>query len=244
MMLAHQTALGVAAYIAPAQSQRVVAGRPAWEFFGVELSDHVHQHEAQKIRVLNGGHQVLANVAELLVIETISDAMANPLIHAMFRKIQIEEIIPHISPLSGKPVADYLNLIDARFANAAIIDTVRRVAFNGSARHVGFILPSLRDGLATGLPIEGLALVEAAWARMCQGTRDDGSLIKPNDPTWDMLSKNRDCRPKNTVGLACDAAYYGDLATEPRFVTASETWLTAFYKNGVEATIGRYIDAK
>ena len=37
---------------------------------------------------------------------------------------------------------------------------------------------------------------------------------------------------------------YGDLATELRFVTAFETWLNAFYKNGVEATIGRYINAK
>ena len=220
------------------------AGRPAWELVGVEFSDHVHQHEAQKIRVLNGGHQVLANVAELLGLETISDAMANPLIHAMFRKIQTEEIIPHIEPLSGKPVADYLDLIDARFANRAIIDTVRRVAFDGSARHVGFILPSLRDGLATGLPIEGLALVEAAWARMCQGTRDDGSLIKANDPTWDMLSKTAIAAQKTPSAWLAMHHIYGDLATEPRFVTAFETWLTAFYKNGVEATIGRYINAK
>ena len=70
---------------------------------------------------------------------------------------------------------EYLDLIDRRFSNDAIIDTVRRVAFDGSARHAGFILPSIRDGLATGKSVEGLALVEAAWARMCEGTRENGS---------------------------------------------------------------------
>jgi len=192
--------------------------------------------------MLNGGHQVLANVAELLGIKNISDAMANPLIHAMFRKIQTEEIIPHIEPLSGKPVAEYLDLIDARFANTAIIDTVRRVAFHGSARHVGFILPSLRDGLASGKPIEGLALVEAAWARMCRGTRDDGSLIKANDPTWDLLLETAIAAQQTPSAWLAMHHIYGDLATEQRFVSAFEKWLKAFYKNGVEATIGRYLE--
>ena len=106
------------------------AGRPDWNFVGAEFSAHVHQHEARKIRVLNGGHQILANVAEIVGVESIADAMADPLIHALFRKVQTEEIIPHVKPLSGSPVMEYLDLIDRRFSNDAIIDTVRRVAFD------------------------------------------------------------------------------------------------------------------
>ena len=45
-------------------------GRPPWEKVGVQFSDNVHGYEDQKIRILNGGHQILANVAELLNIET------------------------------------------------------------------------------------------------------------------------------------------------------------------------------
>ena len=46
------------------------AGRPQWDQVGGQLSTSVHEFEAQKIRILNGGHQVIANVAEVLGVET------------------------------------------------------------------------------------------------------------------------------------------------------------------------------
>lgn len=217
------------------------AGRPDWNLVGAEFSAHVHQHEARKIRVLNGGHQILANVAEIVGVESIADAMADPLIHALFRKVQTEEIIPHVKPLSGSPVMEYLDLIDRRFSNDAIIDTVRRVAFDGSARHAGFILPSIRDGLATGKSVEGLALVEAAWARMCEGTRENGSRIEANDPVWDMLTATA-MAARETPAVWLDMQQiYGDLATQERFAMAFEKWLVSMYRNGVEATIRQYL---
>ena len=220
------------------------AGRPDWDLVGAEFSAHVHQHEARKIRVLNGGHQILANVAEIVGLESIAEAMATPLIHALFRKVQTEEIIPHVKPLSGSPVIDYLDLIDRRFSNDAIIDTVRRVAFDGSARHAAFILPSIHDGLATGVSVEGLALVEAAWARMCEGTREDGSHIEANDPLWDMLTATAGAaRQTPTVWLDMPQIY-GDLARYERFAAAFEKWLASIYQNGIEATIRHYIDQK
>jgi mannitol 2-dehydrogenase len=167
--------------------------------------------------------------------------MADPLIHALFRKVQTEEIIPHVKPLSGSPVMEYLDLIDRRFSNDAIIDTVRRVAFDGSARHAGFILPSIRDGLATGKSVEGLALVEAAWARMCEGTRENGSRIEANDPVWDMLTATA-MAARETPAVWLDMQQiYGDLATQERFAMAFEKWLVSMYRNGVEATIRQYL---
>ena len=42
----------------------------------------------KKIRILNGGHQILANVAELLSIETVRDAMKNEMIVKLLEKIE------------------------------------------------------------------------------------------------------------------------------------------------------------
>lgn len=218
------------------------AGRPDWSLVGAEFSDHVHQYEARKIRVLNGGHQVLANVAEILGVENISDAMAHPLIHAMFRKVLTDEIIPHVDPLPDSPVLEYLDLIDRRFANDAIIDTVRRVAFDGSARHVGFIIPTIRDGLASGHPIEGLALVEALWARMCEGTRENGSQIEANDPIWDMLTDKAAAARQNPSVWLKMQQIYGDLGQHARFADAFTKWLKHIYENGVESTIQLYLE--
>jgi len=63
----------------------------------------------------------------------------------------------------------YSDVIAQRFANPAIRDTVRRVAFDGASRHTGFVLPMVRERLAAGASVDGLALVEALWARMCAG---------------------------------------------------------------------------
>ena len=153
------------------------AGRPLWEDVGATLTPDVHAYEAMKLRILNGGHQLLANAGELLSVETIAGCMQDPDISAFFERVQIREILPYVQSVPGTSTDDYLALLQRRFANPKIHDTTRRVAFDGSSRHPGFLLPSLNDGLANGTAIEGLALAEALWARMCAGTREDGSDI-------------------------------------------------------------------
>ncbi|CAN0605643.1 unnamed protein product, partial [Ectocarpus sp. 12 AP-2014] len=158
------------------------AGRPAWEKVGATLTHDVHAFEAMKLRMLNAGHQVLANAGEILGLETIADCMADPTIRGFFEKVQTEEILPFVEPVPGMSPRDYLELITQRFANPSIKDTTRRVAFDGFSRHTGFVLPTVRDALQAGADVTGLALVEALWARMCFGTREDGSTIDANDP--------------------------------------------------------------
>ncbi len=41
-----------------------------------------------KIRILNGGHQIVSNVGELLSEEFISDCMSNSLIRGFFVKLR------------------------------------------------------------------------------------------------------------------------------------------------------------
>lgn len=219
------------------------AGRPDWDKVGATFSDNVHGYEAQKIRILNAGHQVIAAVAEVMGLTTISETMAHPLIHSMFRRIAETEILPHVTPVPGMTPAQYLDLIDRRFANPAIVDTVRRVAFDGSSRQTGMVLPTVRDGLKAGVSVQGLALVQAAWARMCQGTRDDGSEIEPNDPFWSYLTGVANEARTNPRRWLDMRQYYGDLADAPAFADAFEHWLTLIYRDGMAAAVTRYVEA-
>ncbi|SMH40287.1 mannitol dehydrogenase family protein [Maritimibacter sp. HL-12] len=219
------------------------AGRPDWDKAGAQFSDNVHGYEAQKIRILNAGHQVIVNAAELLGIETISAAMAHPLVHALFRKVQMEEIVPHVVPVPGMTPEQYVDLIDRRFSNPAIVDTVRRVAFDGSSRHPGFVLPTVRDALAAGKPVEGLALVEASWARMCAGSRDDGSPIEPNDPFWNELNVVAKAARDTPRAWLEMRHLYGDLADQPRFADAFAGWLRMIWAEGTGAALKAYAGA-
>jgi mannitol 2-dehydrogenase len=217
------------------------AGRPDWDKIGATFSDDVHSYEAMKIRILNAGHQVLANVGEVLGIETISGCMAHPLIAGMFRKVQADEITQTVAPVPGVTPAAYLSLIETRFANPRIVDTTRRVAFDGSARHTGFVLPILRDQLAAGRSVSGLALVEALWARMCAGTREDGSEIDPNDPHWGVLNEAAQAAKSAPRQWLTQKSIYGDLAASEPFVQAFEQWLGLIWREGCEAALRAYL---
>ena len=216
------------------------AGRPDWDQVGATFSDDVHTYETMKIRILNGGHQVIANVGVTLGIETISGCMAHPGISAFFGKVQRTEIAPTVPAVPGKTPLDYVDLIETRFSNPRIVDTTRRVAFDGSARHPGFVLPILRDQLAAGGSVEGLALVEAFWARMCAGMREDGSIIEANDPMWEELKTAALAAKDRPAAWLEQRRIYGDLANPGPFSEAFCKWLRMIWVDGCEAALSKY----
>ena len=216
------------------------AGRPPWQNVGVTLTPDVHAYESMKIRMLNAGHQLLANAGEILGVPTIAACMADPDIAAFFRKVEQDAIAPYVAPVPGMTPMQYLALITARFANPKIHDTTRRVAFDGSSRHPGFVLPILKDALDARGRIEGLALTEALWARMCAGTREDGSTIEPNDPHWDVLhAAALDARRDPQAWLAQEQIY-GPLAQGTAFSVAFARWLDLIWSQGTRAALQSY----
>ena len=216
-------------------------GRPPWEKVGVQFSDNVHGYEDQKIRILNGGHQILANAAELLNIETVRDAMKNKMIVSLLEKIEKGEIIPHIKPVPGYTPLEYYELIASRFSNPSIQDTTRRVAFDGSSRHAGFLVPSIKDGIKHNISIIGLSLAEALWARMCEGTREDGSIIEPNDPHWEKLNACAKKSKENPLEWLEQLEIYGDTSKDDKFRDYFSKWLKMIYEEGVENTLNEYL---
>ncbi|OCX66606.1 mannitol dehydrogenase [Thioclava sp. SK-1] len=217
------------------------AGRPDWDKAGATFSDDVHAFETMKIRILNGGHQVISDVGEVLSVPSISGCMQHPKISALFTKVEQDEIVPHVHDVPGMTPAEYVQLIETRFSNPMIVDTTRRVAFDGSSRHPGFILPSVREGLAKGVSVEGLAFVSAAWARYCTGTRDDGTVVEPNDPFWADLQPLAITAKDTPMVWLENRVLYGDLADEPRFAKPFCTWLTLMHTQGMDAALSAYL---
>ncbi|KIC41463.1 mannitol dehydrogenase [Ruegeria sp. ANG-R] len=217
------------------------AGRPPLDHVGVTLTRDVHSYETMKLRILNGGHQLLANVGEILNVPTISDCMQDPDIAAFFRKVQAEEILPHVDAVPETSAKEYLGLVERRFSNTAIHDTTRRVAFDGSARHPGFLLPSLRDALKSDSPANGLALAEAFWCRMCAGVRENGSEIGPNDPQWESLQKTALASKADPELWLEQRQYCGNFGRGTRFSETFAFWLTAVWQRGSRTAIAEYV---
>jgi mannitol 2-dehydrogenase len=217
------------------------AGRPDLEKVGVIFTKRVHYYETMKIRLLNGGHQIIANVGELLSLVTISDCMQDTRIASLFVKILSEEIAPHLVSVPDKTPVEYIELIQKRFSNPTVVDTTRRVAFDGSSRHPGFLVPSINTAVEAGSSISGLALAEAIWARMCEGTREDGSKIEPNDPNWSDLERTAMVAKEKPSAWLDQRQYYGDLNSNKIFSDTFANWLRKIWNSGVEAAIDDYL---
>ena len=217
------------------------AGRPALEKVGVTFTPHVHAYEMMKIRILNGGHATIAYPGGLMDIEYVHEAMANPLIRGFLDKVEREEIIPTVPPVPDTDIAAYYDLIRERFSNPEVADTERRLCLDGSNRQPKFIIPALRDALAAGGPICGLALVSALWCRYCAGVSDNGTAIAPNDPNWDKLQPLALAARDNPQVWLDQRAIYGDLAGNARFQAAFADALGRLWRDGTAATLRAYI---
>ena len=217
------------------------AGRPALEKVGVQFVEDVAPFEFMKIRILNGGHATIAYPGGLLDIHFVHEAMQEPLIKAFLEKVEREEIIPTVPPVPDTDLGEYYQLIDRRFSNPKIGDTISRLCLDGSNRQPKFILPTALDRVKAGQSVTGLALVSALWARYCFGESDSGKPIPPNDPNWDRLTalaREAKADPKAWLSMT---DIFGELSTNPAYVAAFTTALGSLWSNGTRATLEAYL---
>lgn len=217
------------------------AGRPPLEEAGVTFTSAVDRFETMKIRILNGGHAIIAYPGGLAGINLVHEAMADSQIRAFLDAVLTREVLPIVPPVPGVTLTDYKALIIDRFSNPEIADTIRRLALDGSNRQPKFIVPSIRDGLAAGRVPAGLILLSALWCRYCFGETEAGEAIAPNDPNWDALRTTAQAARARPAAWLEQASIYGDLAADPRVTAAFDAALRAIWDRGSRAVIADYL---
>ncbi|MGV3551311.1 mannitol dehydrogenase family protein [Rhizobium sp.] len=218
------------------------AGRPALEEVGVTFVDDVAPFELMKIRILNGGHATIAYPGALLDIHFVHETMEDPDIRAFLAKLEQTEIIPCVPPVPNTDLQDYFKLIERRFANPKIGDTVARLAQDGSNRQPKFILPSTSDRLAKGQDMQGLALVSALWCRYFEGTSDSGKTIEFNDASAERLQKAALASRADPLAFLELKDIFGEVADSKQFQKRFTEALASLRTHGTRATLKAYID--
>lgn len=218
-------------------------GRPDFEKVGVQFVDDVSPFELMKLRILNGGHATIAYPGGLMGIHYVHEAMEHPLIRAFLRKLEETEIIPMVPPVPDTDTNAYFDLIEQRFSNPKIGDTIQRLCLDGSNRQPKFIVPVIRDAIAKGASISGLALESALWCRYCAAIDDSGRAIAPNDPNWDTLVRVAQAAKDNPQAWLDQETVYGAVRSDPRFSAAFAQWLDMLWSRGTVATLEHYLSA-
>ncbi|MCW2633750.1 MAG: Mannitol dehydrogenase domain protein [Blastococcus sp.] len=211
------------------------SGRPPLEEVGVQLVDDVAPYELMKLRLLNAGHQVLAQLGRLAGYRYVHEACQDPLFRRLLAGYLDEEATPTLAPVPGIDLAAYKADVVDRFASPAIADTLARICAEASDRIPQFLLPVLRANLASGGEIRRSVAVLAAWARSAEGTDDDGRPIELVDArAGALVSRARSGEP---LAFVSDRELFGDLADDPRFVECFRDVSASLRAHGARATV-------
>lgn len=139
------------------------AGRPRWEAAGAIFSDEVEKYELVKLRLLNGGHSLIAYLGGLDGQETIPASRGQAFVEQCTRAALVNEYLPSIDLPRGFDPDQYIEQLFARWNNTVLGDKTARVGSDGSTKLLQRVpLPAIRMLEAGEMP-EQLALTVAAW---------------------------------------------------------------------------------
>lgn len=220
---------------------RFCAGRPPLEKVGVEFVDDVSAYETMKLRILNAGHASIAYAAALLGYRHVHRAMADTDIRDWLLALQTREIMPALEEIEGVAYPAYLAWIVERFGNAEIADTVSRLCANGSTRQPKFILPAIRDALAQGLPVEGLALELALWCRYCRVAGEVSRVPALSDPLSARLRAGARESVRDARAFLEIPEVFNNLVESQKLLEAFARWLNIIDDQGVRAAVRHYV---
>ncbi|HEX5459481.1 MAG TPA: mannitol dehydrogenase family protein [Steroidobacteraceae bacterium] len=199
------------------------AGQPDWASVGVTVSRDVTAYERAKLRLLNGAHSTLAYLGLLSGLETVAEAMAQPVLRSFIERLMIEDIEPTLTVPQPGALAAYRESILRRFENPAMRHQLAQIAWDGSQKLPIRILGTIADTLRAGRPIARLTLSIAAWMHFVRARARDGVAIV--DPLAERLATlGRQVTGHASQDLpsffALPGVFPAALANEPRFVRA------------------------
>ncbi|WIB59476.1 mannitol dehydrogenase family protein [Curtobacterium sp. MCLR17_007] len=215
------------------------AGRPPYEDADVQLVDDVEPYELMKLRLLNASHQGLCYFGYLAGYRYAHEATQDPAIATFLRRYMDEEGTPTLKPVPGIDLDDYKATLIERFQNPEVRDTLARLCAESSDRIPKWLLPVVRDNLASGGPVTLSAGIVASWARYAEGTDESGEPITIVDRLADSLNRIALTQREDRLAFIENRAVFGDLADDERFVTAYRDALDGLIDDGAHATVER-----
>jgi D-arabinitol 4-dehydrogenase len=131
-----------------------------------------------------------------------------------------DDAIPVLQP-SPINLEAYRDTVLDRFANAAIGDTNQRVAMDGFSKIPGFIAPTVRERLARGQSIAGVAMLPALFLAFLQRWHRGVLPFVYQDQAMDPAVAHALCESADPAAALCALpVLWGPEAGDPRLVAA------------------------
>lgn len=212
-------------------------GRPPLEDAGVQLVQDVEPYELMKLRLLNASHQALCYLGYLSGYRYAHEVCQDPLFVSFLLAYMDREATPTLSPVPGVDLDTYKHTLIERFANPEVRDTLARLCAESSDRIPKWLVPVIRQQLATGGEMERSALVVASWARYAEGVDEQGQPINVVDRLREPLMAAAARQREDSTAFIANRDLFGDLIDNERFVAAYTQFLASLHEKGARATL-------
>ena len=216
-------------------------GRPPFEDADVQLVDDVEPYELMKLRLLNASHQGIAYLGYLAGYRLVHDVAQDPLFAEFLLAYMDREATPTLRPVPGVDLDAYKPNLIERFSNSHVRDTVARLCAESSDRIPKWVLPVIRENLASGGEITRAALIVAAWARYDEGVDEQGEPIKIVDRLADRLHAAAQRNREDPLAFLRDREVFGDLVDDERFTAVYLRHLESLHEHGARATLEKLV---
>jgi mannitol 2-dehydrogenase len=214
-------------------------GRPQWENIGAQFVPDVTPYEKMKIRLLNGGHSLLGIIGSLCHYKTIDAAVNDREISIFLREFMDNEVTPILGEIKGVNLKEYKDSLIQRFGNKNIRDHLSRICSQSSAKLPKFLIPTIKEQLATGGPIQKGTLILAAWCRYLELAGNSGYEYEVIDEMQNILKeKAKASSGENQLAFLELREVFGDLVKSSYFVETYLTLTDSIRKNGIIHSIG------
>ena len=139
------------------------AGHPQWPAENVKLVDDIRPWSDVKLRLVNGGHCLLAYLGLLAGYRTVAEVMAAPRFPGLLTAWLVEASTSLRRLPDGLDLDGYRAQVIERFENPGIAYDLAKIATDGSVKLPIRIGSTAADLVARGVAAPLSALVLAAW---------------------------------------------------------------------------------
>ncbi len=215
----------------------------------VIFADDIHPYKQRKVKILNGSHTAMVPVAYLAGIDTVGEAVNDPVIGKYVRDFVFNEVNPTINLPQDQMVA-FANSVIERYKNPFIRHELMSIALNSTTKFRTRIMPTLEDYIRiTGkLPLH-VCFSFAALVEFHKGKRGEEEIALKDDPAllarwaklWAEFDGDYTALAKKALGWT--EAWGVDMNALHKDITATVAgYLEDIDTNGMKAAVQRFVN--
>ena len=215
----------------------------------VIFADDIKPYKQRKVKILNGSHTAMVPVAYLCGIDTVGEAVNDPVIGKYVHDFIFDEVNPTID-LPQNEMIDFANSVIERYKNPFIRHEIMSIAINSTTKFRTRLLPTLEDYIRIkGALPKHLLFSFAAIVEFHKGVRGEEKIALKDDPHylehWAKLwaEFDGDYTKLAKAALSWTEAWEVDMNTLHPDITATVAeYLEDMDKNGMKSAVARFVN--